>query len=178
MKKEFEVLDLIIYVLWALIIGFILLNLCFDFQNFILVGLAALLASATVIKNIENTNKIEKEKVKRELFKQRAEIIFAIEDMRAKIQTNFILQEDIEYKFVKATIEKIIYSEYIFKKEDFEYIKPILEVLISYDNIENMGNLGFISSSDINKERVEFNKKLLVVSENISTNLKDSIKLV
>ncbi|MCG3671952.1 hypothetical protein [Aliarcobacter butzleri] len=66
MKKEFETLDLIIYILWALIIGFILLNLCFDFQNFILVGLAGLLASASVMKNIANTNKIEKEKKEKE----------------------------------------------------------------------------------------------------------------
>ncbi|MCG3651944.1 hypothetical protein L5F32_06630 [Aliarcobacter butzleri] len=69
-KKTFlnykEKFGITICILWVLIIIVIVLNLCFDLQTFILVGLAGLLASATVVKNIENTNKIEKEKKEKE----------------------------------------------------------------------------------------------------------------
>jgi hypothetical protein len=63
---ENKTYDTTIKILWYTIIIVIVLNLIYDFQNFILVGLAALLASATVMKNIENTNKIEKEKKEKE----------------------------------------------------------------------------------------------------------------
>ncbi|QKF72748.1 putative membrane protein [Aliarcobacter faecis] len=179
MKTKFEALDLIIYVLWALIIIFILLNLCFDSENFILVGLAGLLASASVMKNIENTNKIEKEKIKRELFKQRAEIIFTIENM-----TN-IINEDLHIstidnisKIIKESTEKIIYAEYIFEKKDFKYIKPILEASIKYKNLKDLELIDRRNPTEIYANEMELKKEIVNSSKNISDNLKDSVKLV
>lgn len=62
---KMPIYNITILILWLAI----LLQIFFNFlgQNtFILVGLAALLASASVMKNIANTNIIEQEKVKRE----------------------------------------------------------------------------------------------------------------
>lgn len=63
---ENKTYDTTIKILWYTIIIVIVLNLICDFQNFILVGLAALLASATVMKSIANTNRIEEQKKQKE----------------------------------------------------------------------------------------------------------------
>ncbi|KLD98797.1 hypothetical protein [Aliarcobacter butzleri] len=172
MKKEFEALDLIIYVLWTLIIIFILLNLCFDFQNFILVGLAGLLASASVMKNIENTNKIEEQKVKRELFKQKAEIIFEIEELNSYIKEKDDLCQSIDIKIIQKSIKILLYSEYIFDEKDFKIIEPILNCLISYFKLNNS-----YYEEDVEKITSKKNR-FIELSNDISNQLKDSIKLV
>ncbi|WP_026804716.1 hypothetical protein [Aliarcobacter lanthieri] len=179
MKKEFKILDLIIYVLWTLIIIFIVLNLCFDFQNFILVGLAGLLASASVMKNIENTNNIEEEKVKRELFKQRAEIIFAIENMSEAIQRQFMTAsiKNIS-KVIKETTDKIIYAEYIFEEKDFKHIKPILEASIKYNNEKVLEYVEGINPVELYTNKMKLKKEIVELSKDISDKLKNSVKLL
>lgn len=63
--SKMPIYNLTITVLWILIIIQAIFNILHS-NTFILVGLAALLASASVMKNIANTNIIEQEKIKRE----------------------------------------------------------------------------------------------------------------
>lgn len=206
MKKEFEALDLIIYVLWTLIIIFILLNLCFDFQNFILVGLAGLLASASVMKNIENTNKIEEQKVKRELFDRRKKIISKIEQLKFSIDDEGMYLHEIEdiellrkrfngqcgpiknnfdptdkknIETIKEIVSLSADSEFIFDKKDMEYLKPFLENLYSYFQIISLLEKGLTSEDYplLGKEET-IRKEILSSIPIICTKLKDSIKLV
>ncbi|MFW2585579.1 hypothetical protein [Aliarcobacter butzleri] len=206
MKKEFEVLDLIIYVLWALIIGFILLNLCFDFQNFILVGLAGLLASASVMKNIENTNKIEEQKVKRELFDRRKRVVFSISNLYKEVIQkmdeyeslqeiqhlkeipNFNEEEYIkevipnllnEEEYVKK-IEEIISSlneaEFIFDEVYFKHLSPIMELLLEYYKEISMDHKGLRKITL--EQKIDSCDKLSNLSLEVLHEIKDSIKLV
>lgn len=156
MKKEFEVLDLIIYVLWALIIGFILLNLCFDFQNFILVGLAALLASASVMKNIANTNKIEEQKVKRELFDRRKKIIFEMDELYFLFANHLNFNKEInDTSNLEAidSFDRTSFIEYMkekssldFNKENhLKYIQGIIDLLSDAEFIFEEKDLNLLS---------------------------------
>lgn len=178
MKKEFKVLDLIIYVLWTLIIVFILLNLCFDFQNFILVGLAGLLASASVMKNIENTNKIEEQKVKRELFDRRKKVIFAIKNLIYILLNSKSLSDNALSKTIKDTLEILTNSEYIFEEKYNKNIQEIYKHLVVYKTLENVELSGKADTLKISKFKTEGKEILFTLSKNTIKELEESIKLV
>ncbi|MDH1975379.1 hypothetical protein [Aliarcobacter butzleri] len=174
-RKKFGIT---ICVLWILIILVIPFNLYFESQNFILVGLAALLASATVIKNIENTNKIEKEKIKRELFDRRKEVIFAIKDLRYILVNSKSLSNNILSKIIRDTLEKLANSEYIFEEKYNRNIQEIYKHLAVYKTLEEIEQLKGVDTLKISKFKTEGKEKLFTLSKNTIEELEESIKLV
>ncbi|MFW2611454.1 hypothetical protein [Aliarcobacter butzleri] len=176
MKMKF--FNFIIVILWIFIIIGIVLNFFCEKYSFILVGLAALLASATVIKNIENTNKIEKEKVKRELFDRRKQVIFAIKDLRYILVNSKSLSNDILSKIIRDTLEKLANSEYIFEEKHNRNIQEIYKYLAIYETLEEIERLKGVDTLRISKFKTEGKKRLFTLTKNTIKELEESIRLV
>lgn len=176
MKMKF--FNSIIVILWIFIIIGIVLNFFCEKYSFILVGLAALLASATVIKNIENTNKIEKEKVKRELFDRRKQVIFAIKDLRYILVNSKSLSNDILSKTIRDTLEKLANSEYIFEEKYNRNIQEIYKYLAVYETLEEIEQLKGVDTLKIYKFKTEGKKRLFTLTKNTIKELEESIRLV
>ena len=199
-RKKFGIT---ICVLWILIILVIPFNLYFESQNFILVGLAALLASATVIKNIENTNKIEKEKIKRELFDRRKKVVFSISNLCKEVSEKMddynSLQEIQSLKEAPNFSEEEYIKEFIpnlLNKEEEEYVKKIREIMDSLDEAEFIFDEVYFKhlsplmellleyykeiSIDQNglEQKIDSCSKLSNLSFEVLHEIKDSIKLV
>ncbi|MDS1315783.1 hypothetical protein [Aliarcobacter butzleri] len=197
-RKKFGIT---ICVLWILIILVIPFNLYFESQNFILVGLAALLASATVIKNIENTNKIEKEKIKRELFDRRKKVVFSISNLCKEVtekMNDYISLQEIqslkevdnfsEEKYIKELIPNLLKkeeyvkkikeimdsldeAEFIFDEVYFKHLSPLMELLLEYYKEISIDQNGL-------EQKIDSCSKLSNLSFEVLHEIKDSIKLV
>ncbi len=190
-------LDLIFKIIWGLALGlfiFILYTIAISSWNEIKsllvplgVLISAMLASVSVMKSIDNTNKIEVEKIKRELYDRRKKVIFIIFNLWTKLQ----LVEDkkntskpyfLELKFIDECMDTIKDSYFIFDNQDYVIIKPIFDnilELINYSFIlndmkNNISNKNF--DQDI-KEIYRIQTELLAYIKKNLNSLKASIKI-
>lgn len=94
--------------------------------------ISAMLASVSLMKSIENTNKIEKEKIKRELYEKRKKIIFTIFDLRVKLQVFDDKNKRLTIKsaFVLECIDILKDSYFIFDHKETKTIDIIFKKLM------------------------------------------------
>lgn len=148
--------------------------------------LSAFIASLSVMKNIENTNNIEKEKIKRELFDRRKKAIYAVGDLLYYFSFNtfhkfpeelkklsskehldkkhsssnvFCSTTDSHINFIKNIIDSLEDVEFIFEKKEREMFEPIQELLLSY--LEAIYKEKGIISDEINPIREKLYSKVI-----------------
>lgn len=166
------------------------------------ISLSAFIASASVMKNIANTNIIEKEKIKRELFDRRKKVIFSISDLYKEVIERMddynSLQEIQHLKEIDNFSEEEYIKEFIpnlLNKEE-EYVKKIREIMDSLDEAEFIfDEVYFKHLSPLMELLLEYYKeisidqmtleqkinscsKLLNLSFEVLHEIKNSIKLV
>ena len=142
--------------------------------------ISAFIASFSLRESIANTNRLENEKVKRELFDRRKKIIFLLGEFynilfKSYHKSDFILDKD----FMKESIKTLADAQYIFDKKDYKIIK-----LFSSD-IYNL--IKKISQMNLEEDENEKNKWLRKIEqsqnellESLNENLKhieESIQL-
>lgn len=140
-----------ITILWIIIIISIIYSLCTKSQNFILVGLAGLLASASVIRNIESTKQLKSDDFNLNYRKEISYFRFLLYSMRKDLQDISSMQKDIDKN--KIIIKEVTKSYCSLKKEiinketvylltsddEKEYLKKILmsfETMKIYDSLD------------------------------------------
>lgn len=127
--------------------------------------LSAALASISILKSMENTNRIEKEKEKRDLYDRRLKIYNHI----MKIEKQFIQDEITDVNTI-AFRKKVNSSEFIFNSVIYNSINNIYDELIDFSTLEKTMYRSK-KSKDV-EGRME-NKKFII---NKIINIRDLIK--
>ncbi|WP_141048238.1 hypothetical protein [Aliarcobacter cryaerophilus] len=146
MKMKF--LNSIIIVLWILIIAGIVLNLFYDKFSFILVGLAALLASTSVMKNIQASKDLKQEELRLSNIKNLNYLVFLLNSMKKDLDDIiFIINDKTSKAYVlKETInsyvsikKELINKDIIFLLDDKEQTE-LKALLVSSETVETFYN--------------------------------------
>ncbi|WP_066408160.1 hypothetical protein [Aliarcobacter skirrowii] len=185
---ENKTYDTTIKILWYTIIIVIVLNLICDFQNFILVGLAALLASATVMKNIQATKDLKQEEIRINNIKNLNYLAFLLYSMEKdlndilsiiedNIPTNYVLKQTVNsYVSLK---KELLCKDLIFLLNEEEQ-KILKELLISSENIEIFYNMYYDhEGNELQKVPIFYTnnmKELKNYIQNFSEKIKIKIK--
>ncbi|MDX4028383.1 hypothetical protein [Aliarcobacter skirrowii] len=138
-----------ITILWIAIILAIIVSLCSDTEKFILVGLAGLLASASVMRNIQATKDLKQEEIRINNIKNLNYLAFLLYSMEKdlndilsiiedNIPTNYVLKQTVNsYVSLK---KELLCKDLIFLLNEEEQ-KILKELLISSENIEIFYNM-------------------------------------
>ncbi|NQY23776.1 MAG: hypothetical protein HRT41_07055 [Campylobacteraceae bacterium] len=85
-----------------------------------LIGLSALLASATITQSILNTNRIEEEKEKRDLYDRRLIVYYTLQELMRDKTDVFYLNNESRFNEIIRILSS---SEFIFTKNTYEEIE-------------------------------------------------------
>jgi len=172
----------IIGVLYGLFIVFLFLNQAITINSAILsafgIMISAFIASFSVRESILNTNRLEVEKVKRELFDRRKKVVFLLRELFIKlIDTHNSTELIIEKVFLEECNNILADSQYIFDKLDYKQIEifhNIIHNLISLINmVENIDKMNFPNKeSEINRNLNKIYQSQEVLLESLHENLK------